>query len=108
MEHSQVQKLALALPGVTEEPHHHKTSFRVRGKIFATADLSETCLNIMVGEAERDPVLDIYSHCLEALHWGKKIVGVRVNLLEATPEIVDELLKLAWREKAPLTLLSES
>ena len=27
---------ALALPEVTEEPHHHMSSFRVRGKIFVT------------------------------------------------------------------------
>lgn len=33
---AQFQKLALALPEATEEPHFEKTSFRVRKKIFAT------------------------------------------------------------------------
>ncbi len=107
MKLSQVQKLALALPEATEEPHHHRTSFRVRGKIFATADPAEEFLNVMVGETERGPVLEIYSNCVEPLYWGKKVVGVRVNLLEATPDIVAELLKLAWSEKAPGALVSK-
>ncbi len=107
MNQSHVQQLALALPEATEEPHHHRTSFRVRGKIFATADPAEDFLNIMVGEAEREPVLDIYSNCVEPLYWGKRLMGVRVDLLKATPDIVAELLKRAWNDKAPSTLLSK-
>ena len=107
MKQSHVQKLALALPEATEEPHHHRTSFRVRGKIFATAVPAENFLNIMVGEPARDPVLDIYSNCVEPLYWGNKILGIRVNLLEATPDIVAELLKQAWSEKAPRALVAK-
>lgn len=107
MKLSDVRKLALALPEATEEPHHHRTSFRVRGKIFATADPAENFLNVMVGETEREPLLNIYSNCLEPLYWGKKLMGVRVNLLEATPDIVAELLKLAWSDKAPRALVSQ-
>jgi hypothetical protein len=108
MKQSQVQQLALALPETTEEPHHHRTSFRVRGKIFATAVLSENLLNIMVGDSAREPALDIYSNCVEPLYWGKKVLGIRVNLLEATPDIVAELLKQAWSEKAPRALVAKS
>lgn len=107
MKLSEVQELALALPEAAEEPHHHRTSFRVRGKIFATADPAETFLNVMVGETEREPILDIYANCAEPLFWGKKVMGVRVNLLKATPHIVAELLKLAWSEKAPRALVSK-
>ena len=32
-----VRSFALSLPETTEAPHHERTSFRVRGKIFATA-----------------------------------------------------------------------
>ena len=108
MKQSQVQKLALALPETTEEPHHHRTSFRVRGKIFATAVLAENFLNIMVGDSAREPALDIYSNCVEPLYWGKKVLGIRVNLLEATPDIVAELLQQAWSEKAPRALVAKS
>jgi hypothetical protein len=31
------RRLAMSLPPVTEEPHFTYTSFRVKGKIFATA-----------------------------------------------------------------------
>lgn len=104
MKQTHVQKLALALPEVTEEPHHHRTSFRVRGKIFATAVPEEDFPNILVGESARGPIPDIYSHCVESLYWGKKVSGIRVSLLKATPAIVAELLEVAWSEKAPRAL----
>jgi len=107
MKQSHVKELALALPEAMEEPHHHRMSFRVRGKIFATAIPTEDFLNVMVGEPEREAVLDIYSNCVEPLYWGKKIMGVRVNLLVATSDIVAELLKLAWSQKAPRALVSK-
>lgn len=108
MKHSHVQKLALALPEATEEPHHNRMSFRVRGKIFATAVPEEQFLNIMLGEPVRDPILDIYSGCVEPLYWGKKTMGVRVDLSKATSAIVAELLKLAWSQKAPRSLVAKS
>ncbi len=107
MKHSQVQKLALALPEATEEPHFNRTSFRVRGKIFATAIPAEHFLNVMVGDSTREPALGMYANCVEPLYWGKKTVGLRVNLLEATPAIVEELLQKAWAEKAPRSLVTK-
>ncbi len=35
----EVRKFALSFEGASEEPHFNKTSFRVRGKIFATLNL---------------------------------------------------------------------
>jgi hypothetical protein len=57
MDQSQVQTLALSLPEVTEEPHFHRRSFRVRGKIFATAIPSDPYLNVLVGESVREATL---------------------------------------------------
>ena len=34
MKTAQVRRFALSLPAVTEEPHFHYSSFRIRGKIF--------------------------------------------------------------------------
>ena len=103
---AQVRKLALALPEVTEEPHFHRTSFRVRGKIFATAAPDEPFLNLMVGESVREPALQIHSHCVEKLFWGKKAAGLVLDLREATPAIVSEMLQQAWKEKAPKSLIA--
>ena len=37
MKLAEARRHALSLPEATEAPHFHFTSFRVRGKIFATA-----------------------------------------------------------------------
>ncbi len=107
MKQSQVQKLALALPETTEEPHFDRTSFRIYGKVFATAFANESSLNVMVGDAVREPALSIYADCVEPLFWGKKVLGLRVNLLKATPTIVAELLEQAWCGKAPRALVEK-
>ena len=107
MQQSQVQEIALALPEVTEEPHHHRTSFRVRGKIFATAIPTEDFVNIMLGDDVREAAIGMYADCVEPLYWGKKVVGIQLNLQKSSPDIVAELLQKAWREKAPASLVKE-
>jgi hypothetical protein len=103
---SQVRTIATALPEVTEEPHFQRTSFRIRGKIFATAQPGDHFLNVMVGESAREPALATYSQYVEKLLWGKKVVGLRVDLRRAEPEVVSDLLKQAWEGKAPKSLLA--
>ena len=48
------RRFALSLPETSEEPHFEKSSFRVRGKIFATVPLGGKHLNVHV-DAERRP-----------------------------------------------------
>src|SRR5262252_5419935 len=43
---------ALSLPGSTEEPHFEASSFRVRGKIFATVPPDDEHLHVFVDEGE--------------------------------------------------------
>jgi hypothetical protein len=38
---------------------------------------------------------------VEKLLWGGKVVGVRVALAQADPLVVAELVRQAWRNKAP-------
>ena len=67
---AQARKLALALPEATEQDHHDMTSFRVRGKIFATVP-DDTHLRIMVDEMEiRAAVAENPDACQE-LYWGQ-------------------------------------
>ena len=108
MKLSAVRKVALSLPEVTEEPHFHRTSFRVRGKIIATAIPDEPYLNVMIGESAREPALAMHADRLEKLFWGKKVVGLRVDLRGASRQTVADLLKQAWREKAPKSLLAKT
>lgn len=102
-----VRKFALSLPGTTEEPHFDKTSFRVRGKIFATAPPDGKVLHIFVGDAQRADALAHYPVFLENLFWGRQIAGLRAQLPHAQPKVIDNLLALAWMRKAPKRLLAE-
>lgn len=105
MKLAQVRKIALKLPEVTEEPHFERTSFRIRGKVIATAIEGEPFLNVMASEATREPALAMNPDALEKLFWGAKVCGVTVNLDVADAELVGDLLEKTWRDKAPKSLL---
>lgn len=98
------RKAVLALPEITEQPHHHYASFRVRGKIIATVPPENTHVHFFVDDDARERALALYPDCLEVLMWGRKVSGLRMTLARATPEIVRELLRQAWRHRAPKTL----
>jgi hypothetical protein len=101
MKLAQVRRLALSLPQVTEEPHHHFSSFRVKGKIFITVPPDEKHIHVFIAGQEQEQALALYPDFLEKLLWGAKAVGVRVALAIADPEVVAELVNKAWKRKAP-------
>jgi hypothetical protein len=96
-----VRRHALSLPEVTEEPHFHYSSFRVRGKIFVTVPPDEQHIHVFVAEQQREPALAIHPEFLEKLTWGGKVVGLRVALAAAVPSVVKQLISHAWKNKAP-------
>ena len=96
----QVRRFAMSLPEVTEEPHFNYTSFRVGGKIFATAAPEGEHLHVFVADEEREIALAMEPGFLDKLFWGKRVVGVRVSLAKARPRVVNKLLTLAWTRKA--------
>lgn len=104
MKIAEVRRFALCLPEATEAPHFHFASFRVRGKIFATAPPDGAHVHIFVGDEEREQALELDPEFVEKLHWGKRVVGVRVALAKAKPAVVTRLLAQAWKRKAPKTL----
>lgn len=96
-----VRSFALALADTTEEPHHHLSSFRVKGKIFATLPPGGELLNVMLGEHEARAAYAEDPRGCRLMPWGKKIAGVQVTLALADPAHVRELLEEAYRAKAP-------
>lgn len=103
---AQVRRLALALPETVEAPHFDYTSFRVRKKIFATAPPGGDHLHLFVDELAREQALAAGHAGLEQRFWGKKGY-LRVTLAKADAKVVAGLLRRAWADKAPKSLLAE-
>jgi len=97
------RKFALALPNAVEQDHFGNPSFRVRGRIFATVPDS-THLNVMIDPFDVDAVVRAEPDSCAELLWGTEVRGVRVSLPEASPAMVEELLRTAWKRKAPKRL----
>jgi hypothetical protein len=91
----------MALPGVTEEPHHDHGSFRVGGKIFVTVPPGDEFIHLFLPEEEREQALAMYPAFVHKLLWGGKVRGVKVHLANAERPVVERLVRLAWEHKAP-------
>ena len=94
-----VRAHALSLEAVTEAPHHHFSSFRVRGKIFVTMPPDEQFIHVFVGEEDRAQALALYPEFTERLLWGGKVVGLRVALQSAKPQAVKALVSKAYKTR---------
>jgi hypothetical protein len=95
----------MSLPEVTEEPHHHFGSFRVRSKIFATIPPDQERIHIFLAEQQREQAIGMYPDFVEKLLWGGKVVGIRITLAQARSAVVKQLIHQAWQNKAPKALL---
>jgi hypothetical protein len=100
---AEARKHALSLPGTTEEPHFHFSSFRVGGRLFATVPPGDELLHIFVPEEERERALVMEPDVAEKLFWGAKALGVRVHLPKARSGFVKALLEQAYAHKAAKT-----
>jgi hypothetical protein len=103
-----VRKFAMALAEVTEEPHFHLTSFRVRGKIFVTAPPEGTHVHVFVDDVLRGPALAAHPGFTEPLLWGGKVRGLRIALAAAEPKVVENLVRAAWEGKNKKRVLAKS
>ena len=68
------RKIALSFPQATEEPHFEKTSFRVKGKIFATYDHKNNRACIKISEIDQDVFASADKSIIYPLanKWGKQ------------------------------------
>ncbi|HXP21703.1 MAG TPA: MmcQ/YjbR family DNA-binding protein [Streptosporangiaceae bacterium] len=101
------RRFALSLPGVTEEPHFDLSSYRVRGKIFATAPPGGSHLHVFLDELAVEAAVAEDPAAFEPLRWGRQVRGVRILLAAAAAERVTELIDDAWRRRAPRQLVAE-
>jgi hypothetical protein len=99
------RKIALSLPEAVEQDHFGNPSFRVRGRIFATVP-DGSHLNVMIDPFDVDAVVRAEPESCAEILWGKEVRGVRVSLPKASPAMIEELLRVAWKRKAPKRLSS--
>jgi len=95
-----VREAALALPGTTEQPHFDMTSYRVRGKIFATVPPDGEHLHVFLEQPAVQASVAQAPAAIEPLRWGSRVRGVRIRLAGAPADLVRELIEEAWRRKA--------
>ena len=107
MKFADVRRCAMACPEVSEQPHFQFTSFRVRGKIFATAPPDQEHLHLFVADDVREQALAMHPQWAHTLLWGSKVVGLRVELSAAEPAVVRQWIQQAWAHKAPRALLRQ-
>ena len=103
----QARRFALSLPEATEQPHFDMSSFRVRGKIFATVPPDEAHLHVFVDEPEIAASVAENRAAFEPLRWGERVRGLRIDLGLAPEYRVAELLEESWRRKAPKRLIAD-
>jgi hypothetical protein len=102
-----LRRLALELPGTSEEDHHGKPSFRVGGKIFATL-WSDSTVNVMLDEGGiRTAVQALPGICSERW-WGTRLTAVHIDLERIDSARLAELVTDAWEHKAPARLSRDS
>ena len=94
------RRLALALPGTEERPHHGFPSWRVGGKIIATLP-DDDHLHVML-EAERiRETVAAAPECCEEKWWGSTLSACRVSLAAIDEDALGALLAEAWQRRAP-------
>jgi hypothetical protein len=103
----EVRRLALALPEAAEQPHFHLSSFRVKGKIFATLAPDGSFMNVFVDDALREIMVSVDPKAYETQWWGKSGY-LHVHLAAAKARDVKTLLRAAWERRAPKKLLAQA
>ncbi len=82
------------------------SSFRVRGKIFATVPPDQGHLHVFVDEHEAAACVAEDAAAFELLRRGKRTRGLRIHVAACPAQRVDELIAESWRRKAPARLVA--
>lgn len=103
-----IRKVALSLPEAVEQPHFEKTSFRVRGKIFATLTSDGARLMVKLPEEIKAALKGSDPDAILLLPGAWDRGGstlIEVARMDAAK--LADLIRLAWRQVAPRKLLGE-
>ncbi|NTS39989.1 MmcQ/YjbR family DNA-binding protein [Flavisolibacter sp. BT320] len=103
-----LRKLATSFPGVTEEPHFEKISFRVKKKIFATYDDKNKRACLKLSETSQDVfcLADKTVIYPVANKWGKQ-GWTLVEMKKLRKELFADAVTTAYCETAPKKLAEQ-
>jgi hypothetical protein len=96
----EVRRLALALPEAEEHRHWGKSSFRVRGRIFATLEPQGKLAVLRLSRGEQDVLGQAQPGVFKTTplaHQG----WTGIELQRVDPWLFEELMIGAWRRLAP-------
>ncbi|CAN5668931.1 hypothetical protein BH11BAC1_BH11BAC1_24460 [soil metagenome] len=99
------RKLVLSFPEAEEQTHFHKTSFRVKRKIFATLDEKEKLAVLKFSLVDQSVFCDISNGAIYPVQgaWGKKGFTY-VNLNKIKKEMLVDAAKISYCNVAPAKL----
>ena len=91
--------LALSFPGVAEQPHFEKTSFRTRKKIFATLSASNHLACVKLSPTDQSVFCAFDKTIIYPVNnkWGKQ-GWTFVELKKIKKNMLKDLLKTAYTE----------
>jgi predicted DNA-binding protein (MmcQ/YjbR family) len=95
------KQLALSLPGVEEQPHFEKTSFRVKKKIFATHASGSDIACVKLSEVDQSVFCAFDKTIIYPVNnkWGKQ-GWTLVELKKIRKDMLKDLLTTAYNEVA--------
>ncbi len=102
-----VRKLALALPEAHDEPHFESTSFRVKGKIFATMDpaFADGSFVLKLDPEDQHNLVEGHAGAVVPVdgYWGRS-GWTRVQTKDLAADDLAGFLRMAWFKVAPKKL----
>jgi hypothetical protein len=94
------------LPNTEEGSHFNVPDFRVGGKIFATLAYEKKGFGVLALTPQQQAgMIEDAPELFSPVHggWGKQGATL-VNLAKVTPDILEDALRVAWRNRAPKRL----
>lgn len=103
-----LRKIALALPESSEEPHFEKTSFRVKGKIFATVDITNKQACLKLSEIEQDVFASADRTIIYPVtnKWGKQGWTI-IEMEQVNMDLITDAITSAYCNVAPKKLANQ-
>lgn len=101
----EVRKFSLSFEEAVEQPHFHKTSFRVRKKVFATMDESARTVVVKLTPVEQSVFSGFNNEAVYPVPgaWGTK-GWTMIDLTGVDRDLLLDAIRASYRNTAPKKL----